>query len=635
MKQMKQVKQKRRGMVLISLAFLPWFSSGCATPQQRHQVHTAVSVDIAHKVHKGSKEHQEGHGRNKSPLIYAKFAKNFHSKNHVSKASRFMITTQGVKSTQAGVEIMEMGGNAIDAAAAISFAIAVERPQSTGIGGGGFMMLHLARSSEGGARGARGAQTLAVDFREKAPLYAYHRMYLDSKDNVIPRLSMDGPLSIAVPGMVAGVIEVQKKYGKLTLKQILKPAIRLAKKGFRVYPDLAQGLQIRKKVLSKYPSSQKIFFRKDGSPLREGDLLVQKDLARSLQQIALYGKKGFYQGEVAKKIIATIKKYKGLIRQKDLDSYQVKWRKPIWGTFRGLRIASMPPPSSGGTHVIQILNILEKDHLKREGPLSPQSIHLVASAMQRAFADRATYLGDSDFVQVPLRGLIAKKYAMKWRQSIQKDFATPSNKVKPGNPWPFTHPKESNETTHFTVMDKEGNTVSSTQTINHYFGSGLVAEGTGIVLNDEMDDFSTKPGAKNLFGAIGTNRQNEIQPQKRPLSSMSPTLLFQGEEPFLALGTPSGTRIITCVTQTILNYIVHGLSLFDSIAAIRFHHQWSPDKIYVDPPGFPQKVEKTLGKMGHSLETKDLGCRMNAIAREGEILHGVADPRGEGLALGH
>ena len=358
MKQMKQVKQKRRGMVFISLAFLPWLSSGCATPQQRHQVHTAVSVGTAdtadtarkvhHKVYKGSKEHQKGHGRNKSPLIYAKFAKNFHSKNHVSKASRFMITTQGVKSTQAGVEIMEMGGNAIDAAAAISFAIAVERPQSTGIGGGGFMMLHLARGSEGGARGTRGAQTLAVDFREKAPLYAHHRMYLDSKDNVIPRLSMDGPLSIAVPGMVAGVIEVQKKYGKLTLKQILKPAIRLAEKGFQVYPDLAQGLQIRKEVLSKYPSSQKIFFRKDGSPLREGDLLVQKDLARSLQQIALYGKKGFYQGEVAKKIIATIKKYKGLIRQKDLDSYQVKWRKPIWGTFRGWRIASMPPPSSGG-----------------------------------------------------------------------------------------------------------------------------------------------------------------------------------------------------------------------------------------------------------------------------------------------
>ena len=598
--------------LFILLSTLPWIMVGCATQR--------VGLNPQHQ----HKTNNRGSTRKTKSVIYATFPKSFRPKTHESKASHFMITTQGVQATQAGVKMMEMGGNAIDAAAAISFAISVEQPQSTGIGGGGFMMVHF----------AKGNQTLAVDFREKAPLKAHHRMYLDAKDNVIPKLSLDGPLSVGVPGIVAGVIEVQKKYGKLTLQQILEPAIHLAKKGFRIYPALAKAIEARQEVLSKYPSSQKIFFRKDGSPLKEGDLLQQKDLAYTLKQIARYGKKGFYNGVVAKKIIATMKKYKGFIRQKDLDRYNVKWRKPVWGTFRGLRIASMPPPSSGGIHVIQILNMLEKDPLKQKGIFSPHSIHLAASTMQRAFADRATHLGDSDFVKVPMKGLIAKKYALKWRQSIQDRSATPSEKVKAGNPWPFTNPHESNETTHFTVMDKEGNTVSSTQTINHYFGSGLVVEGTGIMLNDEMDDFSTKPGAKNLFGALSTHRKNEIQPQKRPLSSMSPTILFQGQRPLLALGTPSGTRIITCVAQTILNYVVHELPLFDSIAAIRFHHQWSPDEIHVDAPGLPKKVTATLQKMGHTVQTKDLGCRVNAIVREGDVLHGVVDPRGEGLALG-
>ena len=262
-------------------------------------------------------------------------------------------------------------------------------------------------------------------------------------------------------------------------------------------PELAKAIQARQNLLSKYPSSKKIFFSKKGQQaLQKGDLLVQKDLAHTLKRIAHYGKAGFYKGPVAKKILKTMKQYKGLLRQKDFDNYNVKWRTPVWGNFRGFRVASMPPPSSGGIHLLQILNIIEKDKLKREGIYSAKSIHLIASAMQRAFADRATYLGDSDFVKVPVQGLIAKKYALKLRQSIDEHKATPSKEVKPGQPWPFNNPYESNETTHFTIMDKEGNAVSSTQTINYSFGSGLVAEGTGIVLNDEMDDFSTKPGLK-------------------------------------------------------------------------------------------------------------------------------------------
>lgn len=540
-----------------------------------------------------------------------------------ARASRFMVATQGAASTRAGAKMFELGGNAIDAAAAVSFAISVERPQSTGIGGGGFMLLHFRAKRE----------TVAVDFREKAPARASERMFLDKKGEPVPRLSLDTPLSSGVPGLVAGIIEVHAKYGKLKLAAVLAPAIELAENGFPVYPDLAEDLETRKEILALYPDSRKIFLKADGSPLRTGDLLVQKDLAATLRKIAKGGRDAFYKGEIADAIAASHARHKGLITKQDLESYNVVWRQPVWGDYKGYSIASMPPPSSGGVHVIEILNILEGLDFAQNGPTSPTAIHLTASAMQRAFADRAAYLGDSDFVKVPVAGLLTKDYARTLRAEIHPTIAAPSRDLKAGNPWPFQNPHESKQTTHFTIMDSDGNTVASTQTINTEFGSGLVAEGTGILLNNEMDDFSAKPGAINAFGAVGS-RQNAIAPGKRPLSSMSPTIVFQKGRPILALGTPSGTRIITCVTQTILNYLEYKMPLYDAVASVRYHHQWSPDEIRVDPPGFSPTLTQKLRAMGHSVRVDSLGCQVNAIAREGSQLLGVADPRGEGMSYG-
>ncbi len=561
-----------------------------------------------------------------SKIHYAKNLPGANRENRQDIGTNYMITTQGDASSEAGRKIFAQGGNAIDAAVAISFAISVERPQSTGIGGGGFMLVHFADTND----------TLAIDFREMAPALASERMYLDKAGNVIPKLSLEGALSVGVPGLVAGLYEVHKKYGALKWHEVVAPSIELAEKGFTIYPHLAEAIEQRKEVLAKFPSSRKIFFDSNGTPLKEGTLLRQIDLGKTLRTIQSKGRSGFYDGWVAKAIVENQKKLGGIIRANDLRGYTVKFREPVWGKFNDYRIASMPPPSSGGTHVIQILNILEGYSLKEYGPFSDQAIHWTASATQQAFADRATYLGDSDFVKVPVAGLTNKNYAVSIRNKISRELAKPSSKVKPGNPWPFKNPYESSETTHFTVMDSIGNTVSSTQTINYYFGSGIVVDGTGIILNDEMDDFSAKPGAKNVFGAVGSTK-NRVQPGKRPLSSMSPTIVFEGKSksPMMALGTPSGTRIITCVAQTVLNYLLYGMSLYDSVASIRYHHQWSPDMIMVDEPGFSNELTFALQKRGHSVRKRNLGCRVNAIAKEGTKLIGVSDPRGEGRSIGN
>lgn len=539
---------------------------------------------------------------------------------HEARSRKFMITSQGEASTQAGAEMFRQGGNAIDAAVAVSFAISVERPQSTGIGGGGFMLVHFAKTKE----------TIALDFREKAPLAASRNMYLDKKGDTLPKLSLDGALSVGVPGLVAGLKEAHRKYGKLPWSKVIAPAIRLAEEGITVYPHLEKAIKHREAVLRQFPDSRKLFFRPDGTPLQVGDQLKQPDLAKTLRTIQARGKDGFYQGWVARAIVQSQEKHGGLITLKDLATYNVKVREPLRADYNGYQVVSMPPPSSGGVHVLQILNILENVDLKSLGPFSPQAIHYTASAMQQAFADRATYLGDSDFVEVPVKELISQEYANHLFKQINSELARPSSEVKAGNP---KLPYESDETTHFTVMDAKGNTVSSTQTINYYFGSGVVAEGTGIVLNDEMDDFSAKPGALNVFGAVGSDK-NAIEPNKRPLSSMSPTIVFEKDKPILALGTPSGTRIITCVASTLLNYLTYDMPLFDAVASLRYHHQWIPDEIRVDAPGFPDRLDDALRERGFHVHTKPLSCRINAIATHGSELHGVADPRGEGMSLG-
>jgi gamma-glutamyltranspeptidase/glutathione hydrolase len=537
--------------------------------------------------------------------------------NREAIAQNYMIATQGRHSTQAAEEMFSQGGNIFDAFAAISFAISVERPQSTGLGGGGFLTYFQKDMKE----------PMTVDFRERAPFAAHDKMFLDKDGNDIVGKSLDGIFAVGVPGLVAGVIEVHEKLGKLPLKKVIAPAIALAEKGFPVYGHLAKALKDRETVLGQYPESRNIFFGPDGFVLKEGDLLKQKNLAKTLKLIAEKGKKVFYQGELAQAILATSKLYQGLLTQKDFDEYQVVWRAPVKGTYKGHDIYSMGPPSSGGLHVIQILNMLENDDLKSSGSHSAKTVHLTAAAMQSAFADRAAYLGDSDFVKVPIAGILSKKYAQDLRAKI-KDKARKVNEVGAGNPLPY----ESDETTHFTIMDKDGNTISSTQTINGWMGSGLTVPGTGIVLNNEMDDFATKAKALNLYGAVG-GEKNLVAPGKRPLSSMSPTIVFKNDRPVLALGTASGTRILTCVTQTILNYLEHGLSLSEAVNKKRYHHQWQPDLIRVDS-GFDLAIIAELKNLGYEVKEMDLGCSIQAVAWENGQLIGVSDSRGEGMSLG-
>ena len=537
-------------------------------------------------------------------------------------SKEYMISTQGSATTLAAKHAFDKGGNIYDAAVAASFAISVERPHSTGIGGGGFMLINHGKDHT----------SEAYDFREMAPRMANKNMFLDKNGKQVKDRSLTGSLASGTPGLVAGVLEVHKKYGKLPLDIVMQPAINLAENGFKVYPALNKAIRAERKRLCKFPASKKIFLTKNCKALKTGSVLKQKDLAKTLKLIAKLGHDGFYKGEVAQKIVASQKKYNGLMTLNDLKYYKVKNREPVVGTYKGYKIVSMPPPSSGGTHIIEILNILEGYDLKSYGAQSSKAIHLTSSAMQIAFADRAEYMGDADFKSVPVQKLISKKYATQLRSKISLDKALSSKDF----PIPFRKlNKESDHTTHFTIMDKAGNIISSTQTINGWFGSALVAEGTGIVMNNEMDDFASHVGGVNLFGAIG-GKNNLVEPRKRPLSSMSPTIVYdKNGEPLLALGTPSGTRILTCVMQTVLNFIEHKMPLWESVSATRYHHQWSPEEIRIGAPGFTKEVEQELKEMGHKIKHKNLGCKIQAIAKKTDgTLHGVSDPREEGMSFG-
>ena len=398
-----------------------------------------------------------------------------------------------------------------------------------------------------------------------------------------------------------------------------------------IYPALAKALLYKSQDLCKYSASKKIFLNDDCSPKKAGEVLYQKDLAHTLELISEYGSAVFYKGEIAKKIVASQKKHQGKITLKDMSNYVVRKRAPMEGDYKGYKIISMPPPSSGGAHIIQIFNILEELGLDSHSPQSPKNLHLVASAMQAAFVDRARYMGDSDFVEIPLERITSKSYAKALAKTIPKDKALPAGFYKLDDESLI---KEPEHTTHFTLADKQGNIVASTQTINGWFGSSIVAEGTGIVMNNEMDDFASHVGGSNLFGAVG-GKNNLVEPRKRPLSSMSPTVVLDKDnKPLLALGTPSGTRILTCVMQTVLNYIEYKMPLWESVAATRIHQQWKPDVLRIGSPGFSQETEMKLTQMGHKIEHKDLGCKIQAISFEDNILHGVSDPREEGMSMG-
>ncbi|MGZ3655353.1 MAG: gamma-glutamyltransferase [Bdellovibrionota bacterium] len=537
-----------------------------------------------------------------------------------ASGSHFAIAAQGKETANAGARIFAEGGNIIDAAVAVSFVIAVERPQSTGIGGGGFLLFREGKSG----------RVFAVDFRERAPFKATRDMFLDESGAFIPARSLTGILSVATPGLVAGLLEIHQKWGKLKLAQVMAPAIEVAEKGFAIPAPLAQAIDGRQYALALDPDAGKIFFHPDGTPLLAGERLVQKDLGRTLRLIAAEGKKGFYSGPVATAILSTSLKQQGLLTRKDLDSYKVKWREPLHGTFRGLDLYSMPPPSSGGIHVLQILNMLENDPLRELGFLSPQAIHREAAAMQLAYADRAVYPGDPDFVKVPTDWLISKEYAKQRRALIDVTRAKPSTEVQAG-----AIPKaESPETTHFSIMDSSGNAVSSTQTVNYLFGSAVIASGTGVLLNDEMDDFSAKPGASNAYGALGGDA-NAVAPGKTPLSSMSPTIVVKDGFPVMAVGAPGGTRIISCVAQTILNYFSFGLTPYESVAGVRIHHQWMPDRLDLEAPGPGDVALQQLQKMGYHTNVNQgvVPCRVELVVRVGDKFTAVSDPRDSGKSF--
>ena len=556
---------------------------------------------------------------------------------HPVTSNKGMVVSQEAIASRVGADILSKGGNAVDAAVATGFALAVTLPQAGNLGGGGFMVLHLTESEK-----TPSGKTIAIDYREMAPASVNKNLFLNQNGDVDNQLARFSHLSAGVPGTVAGLIHVLEHYGTMDLAQVLAPAIKLAEQGFEISPSLAYSLHKAKPRLKNHSASAQYFFKKNGTSLQEGDVWQQHDLAATLQKIANKGKDGFYRGSVADLIIAEIKRGRGVMTHKDLVSYRVVERAPIIGTYRGYTVASMPPPSSGGIHLIQMLNILEGWDLKSFGHNSAAYLHHLIETMRRAYADRSQYLGDPDFFPVPVKPLTDKSYAEKLRSEIDEDKASISSQIKPGlslpRPVSASIPKESPQTTHFSVWDSAGNVVSNTYTLNFSYGSGIAVEGAGFLLNNEMDDFSAKPGVPNAYGLVG-DEANAIEPLKRPLSSMTPTIVFKQssksgvKQPIMATGSPGGSTIITIVLQNILNHLEFGMNIAEATAAPRIHHQWLPDDVRVEPGISPDSL-KILRDMGHNLqkESRVMG-RVQAITQgdDGQLF-GVSDPRWPGGA---
>jgi gamma-glutamyltranspeptidase/glutathione hydrolase len=557
-------------------------------------------------------------------LVYFPGTKEKAEKGYSAQGKKFAIATQGRYTTAAAKEMFDQGGNIADAAVAASFVISVERPQSTGIGGGGFLLFHK--------KGAEKPESW--DFRERAPLLSHSEMYLDEKGKVIREKSKDGIHAVGVPGLVKGLLEFHKAHGKLDIKKVIAPAIKLARDGFPVYPELNTAITKRLKIISKFKDSKKIFLNKKGEPLKVGTILKQEDLAKTLELIVKSGINGFYKGRIAKSIVKTSKKLGGILQLSDFKKYQVKKRDAVSRNYGKNTIYSMAPPSSGGIHVLQILGIVEKDKLENYGPYHSKSMHLTAAAMQAAFVDRAKHLGDPDYQEVPVKKLLSEQHIKDMRNSIPESMG--KNHLHAGADLPKERhrwPHEKKHTTHFSLIDSEGNVISSTQTINGLFGSAVVAEGTGIVLNNEMDDFAAKKGDQNLFGAVGGDK-NLVEPLKTPLSSMSPTIVLdENKKPILAVGSPNGTRIITCVALTLLNRLEHKLPLYDSVALARYHHQWLPNEIRLEELDYPKKTVENLKRMTYELKKQNYTCRVQAVENSNGVLRAVSDPRGEGMAF--
>jgi gamma-glutamyltranspeptidase/glutathione hydrolase len=523
--------------------------------------------------------------------------------------------------TEAGLQIIREGGNAFDAAVAVSSTLSVVEPISSGLGGGGFFLLHDAKSGK----------DVMIDAREYAPESASPEKFLDKDGKLDPNKSINGPWSAGIPGLPAALVELATKHGKLPLKASLAPAIRIATEGFPVYAKMAEGYASRAEVMERYPGTREVYLR-GGKPIAVGDIFKQPDLAHTLTLLADKGRDGFYKGETAKKLLAGVKQAGGKWTAAELEGYQVKERAPIQFDYKGWKVTTVPPPSSGGIALAEMLQILEGYDLKNMDPV--HRTHLVVEAMRRAYRDRTFFLGDPDFTTVPQKVLLSKDYALGLRSTINPEKATPSDLLS-GNPTPL----EDDETTHFSIIDAEGNRVGATQTVNLLYGSGLIPKGTGVLLNDEMDDFALKPGTPNAFGVMGYEA-NAPKPGKRPLSSMSPTFMENADK-VAVLGSPGGSRIITMVLLGILGYD-DGLTAQQVAALPRYHHQWLPDLIEAETGTFDDATVKGLEAMGHKLKlpgnaaaggrgSSHVWGNLQTVEwdKRSNVLSGGADPRND------
>lgn len=528
---------------------------------------------------------------------------------HPEIGANGMVVTQHYLATDVGHAILQKGGNAYDASIAVAFALAVVLPRAGNIGGGGFMLMHDGVTNK----------NYSIDYREIAPAKATKDMYLNTDGSVDRKRSTQGALAIGVPGTVYGMWEVHQKFGSLPWKELINPAIDLASNGFKVSPFMADALNGRYKKLGQFKNFKKIFYAE--YPVIMNSRLVQPELARTLKIIATKGVAGFYEGEIATLIADYMKKNNGLITKSDLANYRPVWREPIQGSYRDFQILTMPPPSSGGIHIIQMLNILEHYDLVSMGHNSPRYAALLTEVMKYAYADRSKYLGDPDFFDVPVNQLISKAYAKNIHQLITLDKITPSADILPGNALPH----ESLDTTHFSVADKDGNVVSNTYTLNSGFGSGVVINGTGVLMNNEMDDFVSSPGVPNQFGLVG-GEANKIEPFKRPLSSMTPTIVFHDSKPIIATGSPGGSRIITAVLQFLLNTLDFKMEISDATVVPRIHHQWKPDVLMLEKGFDIQHIESIKG-FNQKVYISGPGTSLESLEIKNNLFYGFGDTR--------
>lgn len=535
----------------------------------------------------------------------------------VVEADSAAVVTAHPLATRVGLDILRRGGNAIDAAVAVQFALAVVYPQAGNIGGGGFLAY---RSAKG--------ETAVLDYREKAPGAATERMFQDTFGQVLPNKSRYGIFAAGVPGTVDGMWTAHQKYGSMPWGQLVQPAVELAEKGFQITEREAANLEAEKMTFARYNTLLPAFVRFD-RPWESGDWLIQKELAFALRKIADKGRDGFYSGPVAEYILKTTERSRGLITAQDLEAYRSVWRQPLEFDWKGLRITTMPPPSSGGIILRQVLEMIEVCQLGKSDFRTVKALHCISEAERRAFADRAQHAADPDFWPVPVEAMTAPDYLKARMRDFDPEHATPSRSVQAG-----VFP-QSEETTHYSIVDRQGNAVAVTTTLNDAYGSRVVVSGAGFILNNEMDDFSAKPGAPNLYGAIG-GKANAVAPGKRPLSSMTPTIVSREGAFEMALGTPGGTTIPTSVIQVLLNVYVFGLTLPDAVQTGRFHHQWSPDAIQVEEGAFSDDLLQKLGEMGHEIRPRTPIGRVEAIRRlPNGKLQAAADTRGDDSAAGY